>query len=67
MTCPSYVAEAIGAETVTLARSQESATIAIHVDFLQAFGGYLFQRSDSKIAGEATRVEDFELEHCVRS
>jgi len=40
LTCPSYVAEAIGAETVTLARSQESATIAIHVDFLEACGEY---------------------------
>ena len=67
MTCPSFVAEAIGAETVTWARSQASATIAILVDSLEACGEYQFQRSNPKIGGEATRVEDFELEHCVRS
>ena len=67
MTCPSFVAEEIGAETVTWARSQASATIAILVDSLEASGKYQFQRCDLKIGGEATRVEDFELEHCVRS
>ena len=67
MTCPSFVAEEIGAETVTWARSQASATIAILVDSLEASGKYQFQRSVLKIEGKATRVEDFELEHCVRS
>ena len=67
MTCPSFVAEAIGAKTVTWARSQASATIAILVKYYGASSEYQFQRCNLKIGGEATRVEDFELEHCVRS
>jgi len=67
LTCPSFVAEAIGAETVTWARRQASATIAILVKCHGASSEYQFQRCDPKIGGEATRVGDFELDHCVRS
>ena len=67
LTCPSFVAEAVGAETVTWARSQASATIALLVKRHGASSEYQFQRCDLKIRDEATRVEDFELEHCVRS